>query len=332
MEFAEDDLTGYAITGISGGGALFKTTDGGATWTNISITVLGSTASYSLDVGSTTPAVRVLVGPGASPVVIVWGVIDISAAYYGAAWRSTDGGATWREMKPNTRTPSSQSYGPFLVKAGRRLMYASRDGLWSYTVDDAWADASVASVSFTLATNSWHPGSSGKYFVQAFNCYDSNVCVAVDNNSEKKAYYTTNGGTTWTYASDTANWNGILVMPTATSVIRPSTSGDTVDFSADLYRSWVSRTPLWNPSTAEATKMVMLNATHMAITTGSSRQKNGSLWVTTSDDGWASMRATHSAVISKTTGVSNLVIRNATFAWATTNSAGDKMLMKVSCP
>ncbi len=122
--------------GMSSGGvhsALFKTTDGGATWTNLTKTAKGIPSGV---VGK--------IGVAASPVRsgLVWALIEHDS---GGVYRSNDGGATW-------------SY----INRERKL----RQRAWYYT--QIYADPKDTNVVYALNTGAYKSTDGGKSFPISF--------------------------------------------------------------------------------------------------------------------------------------------------------------------
>ncbi len=103
------DFDGYWV--FASGIGLMKSTDGGATWTNLGQAQFGQTAVKSILVDPDNPQiVTVATGRGQS--------------YYGWLWRSTDGGLTWNAVNTNYAAWDSLRIGAPDPVTGQRYYYA----------------------------------------------------------------------------------------------------------------------------------------------------------------------------------------------------------------
>jgi photosystem II stability/assembly factor-like uncharacterized protein len=193
-------------------GGLYKTTNGGATWTNLS-NGLGISQVYRMGL-SVTNADRVLAGlqdnstkkliNGAWSEAVPTGdgfesIVDYNnsnimytSSYYGNLMKSTNGGTNWTDITLNDGTGADEQ-GPWLTPyvmhpttsttllMGKSQVYQTIDGGTTWT---------------RLSTL---PAASGQQ-VSAIAYAPSNpqtIYVATNTNSGNRVYKTTNGGTTW---------------------------------------------------------------------------------------------------------------------------------------
>ena len=111
-----------AVLNGSNGGAIYKTTDGGDTWTQV---VGGGLPTGNLG------RIGVAVAPGGRRVYAI-----ISAQRDGGLYRSDDGGATWQRTTTDRRIQGSGYFGkvfldprdPDIVYIGQTSLYRSTDG------------------------------------------------------------------------------------------------------------------------------------------------------------------------------------------------------------
>ena len=201
---------------ISGDDGIWKTTDGGASWTNVSPnspTISGSTSCWFLDANngvlgfggcadstvtfcSTTDG-----GTTWSSVsynhtiadVAVGGIGYTNGAYHAAGgsgkhWKSTDGGASWSYLPTG-----SGGWQEDLVTAAGNIFVASADGT---------SCAAIGGGKILRSTNggsSWAAANFPSVVMWGITMFSGNDGWACGDNGN--AFKTTNGGTTWTNTS-----------------------------------------------------------------------------------------------------------------------------------
>jgi photosystem II stability/assembly factor-like uncharacterized protein len=192
------------IDAIRGAG-IFKTTDGGASWTQLSATA--NSSFYYVN--------RLAICPTNHLIVL--------AATGTGIWRSTDGGTSWSQTY-STRAMLDIAFDPTGANAiaSGSTFGATAQALYSTDGGLTW----------TAATGI---PTAGRIEV-AYAASSPNIVYASANNNSGEVYISTDGGVTYTYVSNPAHLSGqgwydncIWVDPTNPSVV--------VVGGTDLYRS-----------------------------------------------------------------------------------------------
>ena len=164
-------------------GAVHKTTNGGATWVNMTGTgMFTNTAAFTNIVSFFTPSVGITMGD------------PVNGAY--EIWRTTNGGLSWSLVPPtNIPAPTSGEFGivNLYAKQGTsNLWFGTQQGRIFYTNN--------AGVSWSVAACG---PSSGTVTEIAFSTASQGLAYVVNSGQQFELYNTTNGGASWTLVSPT---------------------------------------------------------------------------------------------------------------------------------
>ncbi|HEX6522907.1 MAG TPA: hypothetical protein VF070_23335 [Streptosporangiaceae bacterium] len=165
----------WNLTSGGPGDGLFKSTDGGSTWTNLS-TAPGFPKA---------PLGKIDIAPSAAQPGLVWALVEAKGSAEGL-YRSGDGGATWSEVNNDANLHQRPFY----------FMHLAADPKDPGTVY-------VLNVSFLKSTDA------GKTFQRIRNPHSDNHDIWIDPSSPQRmiegndggANVTVNGGQTWTPSS-----------------------------------------------------------------------------------------------------------------------------------
>lgn len=191
------------------GAGVFKTTDGGATWTR-----LQSTATPDFHYVN-----RLAISPANSQ--------ELLAATRTGIWRSADGGSTWTQ-----RLGFTDDVGIFQVafdpNSGSRAVASGAYGRAFYSLDGG--------ASWSTASRPWDTNSFNTRVELSYAPSSSNIVYASVNQSSGQIYKSTNGGQSYALISSPAHlsgqgWydNAIWVSPTNPNFL--------ISGGVDLFRS-----------------------------------------------------------------------------------------------
>ena len=175
----------YVGTGdFDGGGSLgfglMKTTDGGATWTNLGKSQFGNSNVKAIAIDPDNPQI-ITVAPGRGP------------NYYASLWRSINGGATWTNVL-NVGAPwSSLSYS---IKdgSGNRHLYATGHLYGGKIYRSDTRGATWTQLSPPLSNVNWYDHDSLRI---AASAVDAQTVYLVDG-FDQKVLVSHDAGATWT--------------------------------------------------------------------------------------------------------------------------------------
>ena len=184
----QSDDTGNTVLAASWTGGVWKTTDGGSTWSAISDT-FGIQNIGSLMFSPSNPD-TLYAGTGDLAYYQGDGPTEVGVGIF----VSGDGGSTW------TRMDGTSDFGQVsyisLTKDGNQMLAATGDGiqLWSRS-DNSWTKST---------------GVSGKVNTVAFHPTDNSIAVA-GHQTNGTAYYSTDGGKSWNVAKADNTMQSIYV-------------------------------------------------------------------------------------------------------------------------
>jgi photosystem II stability/assembly factor-like uncharacterized protein len=195
---------------VSGG--IWKTTNGGQSWYPLT-DVLGNLAVCSIAMDPTNPDI-LFAGTGEG-----WANVDYIAG--GGLYKTTDGGASWTQMTINSKTMPSPSF-QFIDRLvfspdGKVLMAAV--GAGDYRIDPAHLKKDdpppPADAGIWITTNpektQWRLVKNGQISCIAFDPRDKSKAIASAMGKTRRsgdAYWSADGGNSWTLAPQSDNWLG----------------------------------------------------------------------------------------------------------------------------
>lgn len=197
-----DNVEGSSNSAVSEGAGVFKSTDGGDSWTQLAATSTPQWNSVS----------RLTIDPG-NPSILLASTIS-------GIWRSTDGGNTWsRRTTVETLDVNIDPNDSSKYVAGRA------DGIAQYSIDGGvtWTDA-PAFAGATRIELEYAEASPGVVFAN------------VNGSGSVRLWSSTNGGQTYATRS-TGNIVSILSKYTSALWIDPTDSNRVIVGGLDLYRS-----------------------------------------------------------------------------------------------
>lgn len=219
----EGFFNGDAIQGLG----IFKSTDGGVTWTQLSATLPPADPSSS-QTSDFYYVNRIAVHPTNANIVVA-----ATRGYYsnwGGLWRSTDGGTTW--TKVYNRSLGDVKFDPDAASTNRVIVGERLHARWNGAtfLNDGGGVATVADVT-TASQNNADSQSDGSFtrtklagngrVEVSFAPATTGLALAVVDNSSGQLYFSTNHGATWTLNSTPAHlsnqgWyaNALWVDPT----------------------------------------------------------------------------------------------------------------------
>lgn len=169
-------------------GAIHKTTNGGATWTNMTaVGMFTNSSSFCNVVAFLTPSIGITQG---DPNPGVGNEFEI--------WRTTDGGTTWN-LVPGANIPnpsSSNEYG--LVNLYEKQ---GTSNLWFGTNAGRVFRSTDAGLTWSVTVLPGTPSASIQVVDIAFSNANSGICIAYNSSvtpSVPEQYITSNGGASWT--------------------------------------------------------------------------------------------------------------------------------------
>lgn len=204
-------------------GAIHRTTNGGATWVNMTTTnMYTNTAAFTNIVSFFTPSVGITMGD------------PVNNAY--EIWRTTDGGTTWSQIPSSSippPTPGEFGIVDLYCKFGTtHLWYGTQRGRVYRTTDAGltWAVSNVAANTFTVTDLSFSSPMKG-------------IVIGVNTGNTWEAYNTTNGGVTWNQIAFDPNLgrNDICNIPGTewfASVENQGNAGGRISYSKDNGVTW----------------------------------------------------------------------------------------------
>jgi hypothetical protein len=213
------------LKATQGDGAIHRTTNGGATWTNMTATgMFTNTASSFADfVTFLTPSVGITVGDPVN------GFFEI--------WRTTNAGLAWSQI-PSVSIPNPLSANEYAIvnlyaKQGTsNIWFGTNQGRIYYTTNTGltWNVSQVAAPSSTITEI-------------AFNSPLNGVAYAFTSGSTFEMYNTTNGGVTWSQIntiSPNVGLNDIVGVPGTNSLVSfgAGTGNNIVSVSTDNGVTW----------------------------------------------------------------------------------------------
>jgi photosystem II stability/assembly factor-like uncharacterized protein len=209
----------------SGQGGIFRTTNSGSTWQNMTATGMYTNSnSFCNIVSFFTPSVGITMGDPVN------GAFEI--------WRTTDGGLSWLQIpSSNIPAPNSGEFGivNLYYKLGSsNLWYGTNDGRMFYTTNAGvtWSVATVAPITTTLTEIAFATPQIGLAYVY--------------NGTSIDVYRTTNGGANWAMITPTGNigYADIVGIPgTGYFASFGSATGNTyLSYSTDNGDNWID----WN--------------------------------------------------------------------------------------
>ena len=230
------------------GTGVYKTTDGGKTWT-------------SVNNGLTDPVVPALYVDPSNPSVVLAGSTT------GGIFRSTDGGATWNLLASSLGPVSTfTSYnGAILAGTGQGIARSSDDGatwslleptnanVWSISVSSAAIYAALRNGTVIAQTSPGGPWTASNPTGTSGQSEDHNT-VAVDptnpqnafdldlnatNNSAATLYSTTNGGQLWSEVGGTCAINRTIAIAPSDGTLYLGCDGEALS-STDGGSTWTS--------------------------------------------------------------------------------------------
>ncbi|MBX3164985.1 MAG: T9SS type A sorting domain-containing protein [Bacteroidetes bacterium] len=218
---------------ISGGnGAIFKTSNGGTTWVNMTAAGMytNNTQSFLNLVTFLTPSIGLTVGDP----------INMGGQDEYEIWRTVDGGNTWA-LVPGANIPNPLMTGEYNIvdlfaKHGNSNIWFGTNAGRIYRSNDAgltWAVSAVAASNTTLTEI-------------AFSSALDGVCY-VWNGTTYEMYNTTNGGVTWSLINPTPANTGlseIVAVPGTNYYVsagfnsNTTNSNDMISYSNNNGSSW----------------------------------------------------------------------------------------------
>ncbi|MFN5347033.1 MAG: T9SS type A sorting domain-containing protein [Bacteroidota bacterium] len=205
-----------------GGGGIFKTTDMGATWTQLGVGSIYTNAASFPNVVYFTDSLN------------GWTMGDPVGGYY-EIYSTTDGGATWTRLpQANITAPLSGEYGivnDFTV-VGNKIWFGTNKGRVYISYDGGvnWTAKSVVSNVNTVSAIAFRDTLNG-------------VCTKSTSTGINTLYRTTDGGITWTLVTPVgpAFYSDLAYVP-GTSVLfscAASSTGRGSSYSANDGTSWI---------------------------------------------------------------------------------------------
>lgn len=167
-------------------GVVFKTTNGGATWTNMNAANMFTVAGTSfLDFCAfTSPSVGIAVG-------------DPAPSNKFEIYRTTDGGATWSQI-PGANIPNAQSgeYGlvNIFTKVANNIWFGTNKNRIYHSTDGGQTWSVSGTITGTIALTSTGTGVNDI----AFRDPNNGIALLYANSGVAYLYKTTDGGATWT--------------------------------------------------------------------------------------------------------------------------------------
>lgn len=226
-----------------GGGALYKTSNGGTNWINVTPAGMyaGATA-FGNFVTFLTPSVGIANGD------------PVNGEY--ELWRTIDGGLSWTQVPganiPNPLSASEYAIVDLYAKQGTsNLWFATNQGRMYRTTDGGvnWSVSTVCPATSTVVEIA---------FVSPMN----GVVYAVNNAQAFEMYNTTDGGVNWTQitpVSANAGRNDIVAIP-GTGVYASAGAGNgntIISYSSDNGVSWTD----WGGSGIQYLTLDFVNST-----------------------------------------------------------------------
>ncbi|PBQ31649.1 hypothetical protein CNR22_07665 [Sphingobacteriaceae bacterium] len=206
-----------------GGGAIHRTTNGGATWSNMTASgMFTNTTSFANFITFLTPSVAIANGDPIN------GEFEL--------WRSTDAGLTW-SLTPGANIPNPTS-GEFAIvnlyaKVGTSNLWFGTNGDRMFRTTDAGITYSASPVS-GIATNT--------ITEIAFSSPLNGVCIEVNASSVQELWHTSDGGATWSQISpvptNMGTWDITPIPGTGYLVSYDAGTNSKISYSSDNGVTW----------------------------------------------------------------------------------------------
>jgi photosystem II stability/assembly factor-like uncharacterized protein len=204
--------TGESFAGLAGIG-MFKSTDGGLTWTFLSSTTTDTSQNPDgLDWGAVN---RIAVNP-ANPKIVLAATSNANALSRGAVFRSTNGGTTWTRIAlagstvPSVASPPAVYDIKFDPNDPTRALAGTGNGQMYYSTDSGASWAPTAA----LITQAVGRGTSARAEIAFSKSAPGNVYISLDNNANSDSssargqiWKSVDGGVTWTLKGEPQHLN-----------------------------------------------------------------------------------------------------------------------------
>jgi photosystem II stability/assembly factor-like uncharacterized protein len=208
-------------TANQGGGVIYRTTNGGANWSNMTAAGMFSNVANSFAdfVTFLTPSVGIAVGDP------VGGAFEI--------WRTVNGGLSW-SIVPSANIPAPQSNTEFAIvnkfaKQGTSNMwFGTNEGRMYYTTNSGvtWNVSNVAANTATIQDVAFSSPSVG---------------LAIFENGIDELYRTIDGGQSWTQLSSGLGFFDLAAIPNTNAFVAVDwTNGNNIFYSLNNGGSWIN--------------------------------------------------------------------------------------------
>lgn len=209
----------------TGGGVIYRTTNGGSSWTNMTGTGMftNTAQSFANFVVFLTPQIGIAQGDP------IGGVYEI--------WRTTNGGLSWSQI-PSANIPAPSSTGEYGI-VNLYAKYGSAN-MWWGTNEGRIFYTNNAGLTWNVATCA---ASSSTITEIAFVSATQGVAYAVNAGNTFEMYNTTNGGVTWTQiatVSPNVGLNDICGVPGTNQFVSAGagTGNQIISYSNDNGVTW----------------------------------------------------------------------------------------------
>jgi photosystem II stability/assembly factor-like uncharacterized protein len=253
------------------GGTVLRTSDGGATWSRLTIPGAEKLDFRDIDAVSEDVAFVLSIGSGESSRIYktidagrTWALqftnTDPKAFFDAMAFwdpnrgiafsdsvdgqlvilRTTDGGKTWTRVPAAGLPPALDNEGAFAA-SGTNVAVMGRDRVWIGTSTSRVLRSSDGGLTWAAATTPLATGSSAGIFSIAFRDTDHGIVVGGDYRKESEAIdnaaITSDGGRTWTALKGLTGFRSVVTyLPSSSTVIALGPQG--ADLSFDDGKTW----------------------------------------------------------------------------------------------
>ncbi|MEE9437893.1 MAG: hypothetical protein V3V14_02765 [Saprospiraceae bacterium] len=228
--------TGEAYTGVTPGNGVYKTTDGGATWSVLASTT--STFKYATEIVVRNENGTSVIYVGQKEKALLSQIETGGATTYigvSGLYRSADGGSTWSQVLPNSAQGQPNTADDIDIDANGNLWVGSGKNAYGHLGGDILT-CSTGCDNPTNWTIKYDASANSNTTVErvAFDIApsDANVIYAVGGMSgggnQDVAYFikSTDGGTTWSNVTIPVNWTIYNCTPSTDHFTRSQSTYD----------------------------------------------------------------------------------------------------------